>query len=477
MQSQDLLTSYQAFNAKFDFEAKAEFALTELQWKDVQQFRQWRFSLNRYEVGGGKTVVSTVVSLLDGAETTLVIVLPILIKPWVEWLERFGEVLEYSGDKHERKQIDPTGVRWVVMSHGIFRRDFEKLYAAFKGKHVDTIIDEAHWLKNIESVLYQYTGVMTNRPKGSLQMLTGTPTSKPEDIYAYLRLMRTTWYRNYQHFENSHVAERAYMGKETVYKNLDILAHRFDSRSIVRTKEEVHGYNIKPLFPNTSYQLSDEHMAFYTQVMEEQLVELPDGGFIDATTANKLYHLAQQLIVNWGYFTENPKHISTAYELIDTLIELNDPFNKANSKLIIWTQYKITSRSVLNYLSIKYKVKVAAAYSEVDSAAGAQAFMHDPDTRLGVFQYQSAGAGLNPQHVCWDNLFLETNTVPLYNIQAMGRTDRVGQKHIPLMRFARADGTIQTGLLENLLRKDDTLNKVERTKKSLRALLLGGNLN
>ena len=42
------------------------------------------------------------------------------------------------------------------------------------------------------------------------------------------------------------------------------------------------------------------------------------------------------------------------------------------------------------------------------------------------------------------------------------------------MRFARADGTIQTGLLENLLRKDDTLNKVERTKKSLRALLLGG---
>lgn len=85
--------------------------------------------------------------------------------------------------------------------------------------------------------------------------------------------------------------------------------------------------------------------------------------------------------------------------------------------------------------------------------------------------------GLNPQHVCWDNLFLETNTVPLYNIQAMGRTDRVGQKHIPLMRFARADGTIQTGLLENLLRKDDTLNKVERTKKSLRALLLGGNLN
>ena len=67
---------------------------------------------------------------------------------------------EYSGDKHERKQIDPTGVRWVVMSHGIFRRDFEKLYAAFKGKHVDTIIDEAHWLKNVESVLYQYTGVM-----------------------------------------------------------------------------------------------------------------------------------------------------------------------------------------------------------------------------------------------------------------------------------------------------------------------------
>ena len=87
------------------------------------------------------------------------------------------------------------------------------------------------------------------------------------------------------------------MGKETIYKNLDILAHRFDSPDIVRTKEEVHGYNIKPLFPTPAISSLMSIWLFILRVMEEQLVELPDGGFIDATTANKLYHLAQQLIV------------------------------------------------------------------------------------------------------------------------------------------------------------------------------------
>lgn len=472
MQEQ-LKASYDEFCNTHNFVEKAGFNLTELQWKDALQFKAWRFSLNRYEVGGGKTVVSTVVSLLGDAETTLVVVLPILVTPWRRWLERFDkDVLVYRGDKESRKLLNVEGRRWIITSHALFRNDFRRLYEALKGKHMDLIVDEAHWLKNIESKLYQCVGVMSNRPQGSLQLLTGTPTSKPEDVYAYLVLCRLKFYRNYVHFENSHVLNKSFMGSDTTYKHLDVLSKRFEARSIVRTKEEVHNYSIKPLFPDTTYTLSKEHMDFYTQVMEEQLVQIADDKFVDATTATKLYHIAQQLIVNWGYFTEDPTHISAAYDLIDATIEETNCMDEKASKLIIWTQYKITSTHVLNYCRNKYGGTVAA-YGEVDSELGTQTFMNDPKARIGVFQYQSAGAGLNPQAVCWESLFLETNTVPLYVTQAMGRIDRVGQEHIPSMRFAIAEGTVQVGLVESLLKKDDSVVQVERSKKSLRSLLFG----
>jgi hypothetical protein len=80
---------------------------------------------------------------------------------------------------------------------------------------------------------------------------------------------------------------------------------------------------------------------------------------------------------------------------------------------------------------------------------------------------------LNPQAVCSENLFLELTTVPLYMRQAIGRTDRMGQKSVPSMRFAQALGTIQVSLLDDLLNKDDTVVHVEQTKNSIRAALLG----
>ena len=411
---------------------------------------------------------------MNEATVTIVAVPPILIPPWVRWLRKLegaqGTVLEYKGLK--RKFKDLLSHRWIVMSHAVLRRDFDRLYQTFENAHLDLIVDEGHAIKNPESKLYTAVGVMTNRKQGGLQILTGTPTSKPEDSYAYMRLCRLPYYRGFANFEAVHIAGRDQFKRVTGYQELDLLAERFAKRSIARTKFEIHGYKNDPLYPDTTYRLEPAHYELYTKMVDEQLLTLPDGQVLDLTTVAKLRHALQQVVVNYDYFSGDPKGRSAAYDLIDAVIEQTDCTNQSKSKLIIWTYYQRTSGSVLAYLKAQ-GISAVGAYSKVNSAKNIDLFTDDPTVRVGVFQYQSAGAGLNPQGVCSENLYLECTTVPLYMRQAMGRTDRMGQKSVPIQRLAVAEGTIQVSLLDDLLNKDERVAQVEMTKTTLRAALLG----
>lgn len=103
--------TYDGFNRRTGFEEKAGFALSKFQREDVDTFLSWGRSLNRYEVGGGKTVVSTVVSLMMESDMTVVIVPPILILPWQRWLNQVsGKVLRYQGTPPVRAKLSFEGI-------------------------------------------------------------------------------------------------------------------------------------------------------------------------------------------------------------------------------------------------------------------------------------------------------------------------------------------------------------------------------
>ena len=463
--------TFDEFNLATGFEAKAGFSLTPLQVTDVEQFIQWRKSLNRYEVGTGKTVISTVVSLMSDVTVTIVAMPPILLLSWERWLNKVSEkVLRYQGTPKERKEMQLIGPRWVLMSHAIFRKDFEKLMTVYADAALELIVDECQIIKNPKAKTYTCVGLMSKNRR--LQLLSGTPTSKPLDAYTYIRLKSPEIYRSFAHFENMHVAERDFFGSVTAYANLDELASNFAIKSVLRSKEEVHGYSNDPLYPDTAYELSRDHLKLYDQLVEEQLLLLDDGTKIDATTAQRLYHAMQQIVVNYDYFSGDSTKRSTSYDLIDSVIEQTDCDNPDKSKLIIWTIYKMSSRNILAYLKAQGHNAVGA-YSEVNSSKSFELFMSDRNTRILVAQPQSAGAGLNPQSVCWESLTIETSTTPMLSRQANGRLDRVGQMHKPTMRYAVADKTIQVALLDKLFHADDLVQRVERTKSSLRDALRG----
>lgn len=467
-----MYTSFSEFDKDYGFTEKCGFDLKDLQIEDIETFLKWKASGNFYEVGGGKTVVSTAVALMRDADLVVVTVPPILIPSWVRWLKKAtNSVVAYIGSPTQRANLNLSGVKWLVVSHAIFRKDFDRIAALIQTKQrPELIVDEAHYIKNVQSILYKKVRALA--PLVNLQLLTGTPISKPTDAYAYISLKTPTCYRNYSQFMTIHVEQVDFFGKPTVYGHLDMLKQRLEVQTVSRTKSEIHGYDLKPLFPDTTYELSPAHYKLYKRLVDEQLLTFDNGTKIDATTTSALRHALQQVVVNLDYFSQDPKNRSAAYDIIDQTIEETNCTEQGASKLIIWTKYKRTSASVVDYCT-KLGIKTVAAYSGANSSASAEAFMNDPSVRILVANPQSAGAGLNPQYVCNEALFLEMDTIPIYNRQSIGRLDRAGQTKTPRMRIAVAANTVQVGLFRDMLQNDDMVQRIEPTKDSLRQMLLG----
>lgn len=466
---------YKSFNLETGFERSAGFELTSLQISQVEQCAKFGKLLNKSEVGCGKTVVSTAVSYMQGYDVSIVIMPPILVTGWAKWLSKFTtKLVVYRGSPSQRAKIAENlkAARWVVCSHAIFRNEFDILTSAIAKRNYEIIVDEAHWVKNPQSVLFRKVKTLSAGDKG-LQLLTGTPTSKPTDSYTYIKLKTPQLYRSYSHFEALHVVERDFFKNPKTYGNLEKLRENFNLHTVSATKEEMHGYNLKPLTPDCTYDLAPEHYKLYRKLVDEQLLAFEDGSLIDATTAQKLRQALQQVIVNWEYFSNDPKNVSQAYAVVDQTIEEIEVSNLSKSKLIIWVTYKRTARNVTDYCN-RLGIKTVAAYADSNTERSVQDFLEDEKTRILVANPQSCGAGLNPQYVCSEDLYLEISTSPIYTRQACGRISRMGQTKVPRHKFAIANGTVQVDLLKKLLENDDLVATIEPDKKSIRAMLLGG---
>jgi SNF2 family DNA or RNA helicase len=355
------------------------------------------------------------------------------------------------------------------MSHAIYRDNPNNWLKLGLEKELELIVDEAHALKSTRSVLFKS---VLRQPKVALQLLTATPTSGPIDAYSYIRLKTPNVYKSLGEFELRHIETRDIFQKPTAWRGLDVVAKHLEAAAVKRTKEEVFGYDLTPIYQTMNYDLDSAHYKLYTKLVDEQFLLLPDGEKIDATTATRLYHAMQQIVCNWHEFSGEPKNRSAIYDLIDNVVEDSRCLEQDRSKLIIFTYYKRTSRNLLQYLNTKHGDIAVGAYSEVNSQKSIERFLNDKSCRILVGQPSSCGAGLNPAHLCSEVLFAEASTVPLQMTQACGRVDRYGQRVRPTIRFALANGTVQKKLYGQLVANSDLVAAVEN-KKSLRDTLLG----
>lgn len=426
------------------------------------------------EVGTGKTATSTVLALAWDREHNFVLMPPILLTQWRKWLESLhdiGRVLLYRGKPEARKAYDLKSARWILTTIQMFKSDLEHIKRQLGARSTNTIVDEGHCVKNVGSA--NHKAVRDFSAGQSLQILTGTPISTPGDAYAYVKLKTPGVYRSQKHFENLHVEERDFFDNVTKWTNLQMLSDNLMLQSVRRLSREVLKHLKMPNYIPIEYELDPEHLALYKQLVDEQLLLLPDGGKIDATSAARLYNASQQIVCNWDHFSGDPNCVAKIFDLVDMVADEIDLLNPEASKLIIFTYYKMTSRAMHAYTQ---KYGSVACYSDISAAQQARAierFLNDPACRVIVAQPGSGGAGWNPQHVCREVLWVEEPVIPLHFVQGVGRVDRDGQLFVPNIRLAIAQGTIQPRLHANLLGKDELANKVQGGFMDLREAIHG----
>jgi hypothetical protein len=458
--------------------------LEELQKQDIVRAAMWRRALLDLPVGYGKTVIGTCISLMLQPDVTVVLVPPILIAQWVAWLNSIpgaGTAIAYNGSPKARAAMPVASVRWIVTSYQVFNNDIARLTKDLAHHAVMLMVDEVQALKG-RGVLFKNVRTFTAGGR-DLIMMSGTIMSKPGDGYAYVKLNTPDVYASYTQFENIHVEKRDPMfNQPTAWHNLDLLQTNLSMRRVRRTKEEVHSALPKANYIPIYYDLSKEHMALYKRLMKEQLLLLDDGSKIDATTATRLYHAAQQIVLDFGHFAGDPDKRSAIFDLVDGIAaEINlggeimiDNETRPASKLILWTAHRSVTRLIGEHMSARLAPlgkRAVMAYSEVDSKKSVREFMKDPNTVNLTAQPGSAGVGLNPQYLCWECAFVQIPTTTIPFIQASGRIDRKGQRYNPNIRLLVARGTIQEQLLKNLFDNDDLVNRASGSKAGIRNLI------
>lgn len=437
------------------------------------------------EVGTGKTLMATCFvltkKLLSPTPITAIVLMPpILTRQWRRWLEsikdrRTGKplsTLEYKGTPRQRQQHNLNKYEFVLMSLQVFKKDYEHLYRTFEHATVVMTVDEATSIKNPGSDNHKM--VRDFSVGRDLQLLTGTPLSKPGDAYAYIKLKNPTVYRNIGHFESLHVEKRDFWGNVTRWSNLDFLRENLMLNSVRILKEQAQPYLKKPVYDPRLYSLEPEHAKLYKQLAEEQILLLEGGGKIDATSTNRLYTMLQQIICNPGHFSGDPNMRSAAHEMLDVTLDELNVGEPDGEKLLVFALYNMTNAGLLEYLK---PYGAVACYGQIPmkrQIENIERFKDDPECCVAVLHPGSAGQGTDGlQKVCSAGIFMECPTIGWHFTQAVGRLYRDGQEKKPLIRIPIAEGTIQVRLQKSLLDNDALVNRVQGGFQDLRDAIFG----
>lgn len=427
-------------------------------------------------VGAGKTLGATLHALIHREEIgsqALLVVPPILVEQWYRWLNRVKGVTAkvYYGTPAQRKKVvfdhDTT---FFITSIQILKRDFAYLMDKLGRRPLLVVVDEATAIKNYDSDNFRAVLQMQNGQ--ALSLLTGTPLSTPKDAYAYIKLLAPGTYRDYKQFESIHVKKTDFFGAPTAWRELDLLQQNMGIHTSTLRTADVLPEMPRAIYSEVPYKLDSKHMKLYHTLVDQQLLLYEDGSMIDASTPGKLQAAVQQIVMNYGYFAQNPGLKAVGYDVLDECLSEVGP----GGKIVIYANYKMTIRSIMAYLAEAGigAVQINGEVSNTQKFKNVDRFREDPKCRAIVMNPLSGGVGVDGlQEVCNYMLFLELPSISKDFQQAVGRLERGGQTMPPVVKIATAEGTVQVTLRNNLLDNSGLVNQIHLSYRDLRAALYG----
>lgn len=344
-------------------------------------------------------------------------------------------------------------------------RNREKMRLMREGYNV-FFFDEAHALCNPQSVVWRGVNAMDRELKDdvALYLMTGTPVpTHLHNVYGLIALLNRDAYHSKTQFERKHCILNPntkfkqyldYVGEETIYKNLYKYARRVQKRDVLDLPESI--ISVTPI------NLAGKHKKLYDQVLSDRFAVLGEN-VLTPDNDSALRMLALQLISCPDEFDESGS-VGKDNELTKWLDQIVDTVNPAQNKVIIFAYFK----STVNFLAKRMEQWSPAVMNGATTKGWneVERFKNDDNCRVFIVNWGSGGAGLNLQ-VSHHSIFYEIPTSPKDAKQAMARTDRSGQKQACNYYFPRVIGTLFDRNFKNLLKNEQSNNKVVQDKHDL----------
>ena len=245
--------------------------------------------------------------------------LPAHMPPRVKQFMR-AEFWQSSKAKNKGHQ---TAMRWLLEHEGLSiltisydgfmtKAGLEYLRSFFRRRRIMMVVDEAHSIKNPQA---QRTKTLLKASKltSFRRVLTGTPISKPFDIYAQIHFLDEDFWKSkgisnftafksyFANWRTRRIGHNRSFQEFVEYKNLDQLEKWIAEKGHRLTKEQCLDLPPK-LYSKRRFDLSDECRHAYDELKEKCIVQLAQGEVSAALPITLLLRLQQ---VTSGYLPLN----------------------------------------------------------------------------------------------------------------------------------------------------------------------------
>ena len=414
------------------------------------------------EVGLGKTIEAGLILkeyMVRGLVKKALILVPASLQN--QWVSELNIRFFIPAISYRRNTpIDQYDV--VIMSMDTAKKSphREKIY---EQDYDMVIIDEAHKLKNHKTQIYEF--VKSIKKKFCL-LLTATPFQNDVlEIFYLVSLLKPGHLGNYETFQNLFSASKNGVRQEHYLKELvnqvmvrnrrqdtgiEWTNRKVETIAIHFTKEEMEVYEMINQLKTISPACSN---SFTLVTLLKEMCSSKEATFL---TLDKMLQKVSNL--------EEKKYIE---EIIVKLanLEINSKaekvleiINKANDKVIIFTEYRATQVYLQWYLHQKGITSVLfnGKFSKSKRDWVQQLFRERDQVLIAT---ESGGEGINLQF-CHHVINYDLPWNPMKLEQRIGRVHRLGQEEDVRIYNLAIENTIEQKILNLLLNKIDVFEKV-----------------
>ena len=279
-------------------------------------------------------------------------------------------------------------------------------------------------------------------------LLTGTPmTNRPMNYYNLLNLVGSPVTSNWMAYARRYCNGFQFnVGRKKIwnvsgFSNLDELRERTQSHILRRLKDEVLDLPDKIITP------------VYLRLKDKEYEDLM-GEYYDWYDKNP--NESSSLTIQFGKLMKVRKII--AQEKIKTTIELAENIIEQGKKVIIFTNFTDTLRTIYDYFG-KQAVYLDGSCSKPNRQKSVDEFQENDKIKVFVGNLKAAGVGLtltSAEAVIMNDL----SFVPAEHAQAEDRSHRIGQKNSTSVYYPIFENTIEGAIYDILKRKKKVISTV-----------------